>query len=193
MKQLGKIIPIVMVMLLYAALLLASGQVEGSAEANKQWGNLGWKILNFTVLVGLLWYLLADKVKTFFMQRRSQIAEVLKEIDAAQLNSEKQFAEYEEKFKSIGEEIQKIKDSMMGDMAVEKQRIIDESQVTAQRIMEQAKTAAQQESIRARQELRNYVVDLSGEMALEIITKNFQAEDQNKIVEDYLTTVAREN
>ena len=59
--------------------------------------------------------------------------------------------------------------------------------------MEQARAAADQEVIKARQGLRDYVVDLAGDMAVTIVAKSMQPKDQNAIVDEYLDKVVGEN
>lgn len=73
-------------LLLLPALLLASGHSEGG-ETTKYFATTGretdiwYRLLNFVVFAGLLYYLLAGKLKAFLVGRQEGIANQLKEIE----------------------------------------------------------------------------------------------------------------
>jgi F-type H+-transporting ATPase subunit b len=187
-----RIFAVVAVCVLTASVLLASeGGGEGGGKTD--WVNLGWRILNFAILVGLLWYWLADKIKGYFVERRSEIAALLDEVAKAREDAARQFAQYEEKFKNIEKDTQEIRDMLAGEIEAERKRIAAEGQAASERIMEQARAAADQEVIKARQGLRDYVVDLAGDMAMTIVTKSMQPKDQVAIIDEYLDKVVRES
>lgn len=193
LTRMGKVAVLLGLFCLSATVLLASGGGEGGEGGGSEVGNLIWRIVNFVVLVGLLWWLLADKIRKYFGERRSDIANLLDEVENAKRASEEQFRVYEEKFKNLERDTQEIKDMLIDELEAEKQRIMQEGKAASERIMEQARAAADQEVVKARQDLRNYVVDLAGNMAVDIVTKGMQAKDQTRIVEEYLDKVARES
>jgi F-type H+-transporting ATPase subunit b len=73
-------------LLLLPALLLASGHAEGG-ETTKYFATAGResdifpRIFNFLIFAGLLYYLIADKLKAFLSGRQEGIANQLKEIE----------------------------------------------------------------------------------------------------------------
>ena len=72
-------------LLMVPAILLASG---GDAEATRYFAQTGretdfWpRVVNFTIFASLLYYLLANPIKNFFIDRKEGIAGQLKEIEA---------------------------------------------------------------------------------------------------------------
>jgi len=58
-------------LLLLPALAFASGSAEGTQE---QGTDIWWRLINFLIFFGILYYLLADKIKTFFKNREDGIA-----------------------------------------------------------------------------------------------------------------------
>ena len=177
----------------FAATVLMASEGGGEGGGKSELINLGWRIINFAILVGLLWYWLADKIRGYFVERRSEIASLLDEVAKAREDANKQFALYEEKFKNIERDTQEIRDMFAGEIEAEKKRIAEEGKAASERIMEQARAAADQEVIKARQGLRDYVVDLAGDMAVTIVAKSMQPKDQNAIVDEYLDKVVRES
>jgi F-type H+-transporting ATPase subunit b len=72
-------------LLVLPAVLLASG--HGGEEASRYFAQTGresdyWpRVVNFTIFAALLWYLLANPIKNFFVGRSEEIASQLKEIE----------------------------------------------------------------------------------------------------------------
>ncbi len=163
---------------------------EGASDGRKIW-DLVWRVINFLVLAGLLWWLLADKIKDFFGNRRTDIATTLEEVENAKAAAEKQFAEYEEKLRNVEQDIQEIKNMLIGEIEKEKSRIIEEGKVAADSIIEQARKAAEQEVLKARKELTDQVVDMAGDMAVELVSKSMNADDQGRLIEEYLDKVVK--
>lgn len=68
----------------YLALLLlpvfafASGSAEG-AESGES--DIFWRLINFLIFFGILYYLLADKIKAYFKGREEGIADRLSEVE----------------------------------------------------------------------------------------------------------------
>jgi F-type H+-transporting ATPase subunit b len=195
MNRVKKILPLLAVLVLVlVTVALGSGGGEGGeggGEGNP-WMTMAWRILNFVILMALLWKLLADKFKTYFGDRRVEIAQMIEEADKAKADAEKQFAEYNEKLKNVEKDIKDIKDAIMGELEGEKQRIIDEGKVAADRIVAQAKWSAEQEVLKAKNQLRNQVVDMAGDMAAGLVTNSMTPDDQKRLIEEYLDKVGKD-
>ena len=63
----------------------------------------------------------------------------------------------------------------------------------AERIIEQAKWSAEQEILKAKNSLRNQVVDMAGDMASGLVTNSMTPEDQKRLIEEYLEKVGKEH
>jgi len=76
-------------LLLLPAFALASGSAEG---AEHEGSDIFWRLVNFLIFAGILYYLLADKIKAFFKGREAGIADRLSEVEeklkAAKLEKE---------------------------------------------------------------------------------------------------------
>ena len=190
MKRLYRIVPLLAVLVL--AVATACPAAEGGEGGGRQIWDMVWRIVNFLILVAILWKLLADKIKTYFSDRRIEIAEMIDTADKARTEAEKQFADYQSRLKNIDSDVQEIRDAIMGELEGEKQRIIEEGKVVAERIIEQAKWSAEQEIVKAKNSLRNQVVDMAGDMASGLVTNSMTPEDQKRLIEEYLDKVGKE-
>lgn len=187
-KILPRVISIVSVLLLatFAVVLASEGGGEGSSLST-----MIWRVVNFIILMALLWKLLADKIRTYFVDRREEIAQMIDEADKAKTDAEAQYADIQQKLKNVEKDIQDIKGAIMGELGSEKARIIEEGKVAAERIIQQAKWTAEQEVVKAKNELKDHVVEMAGDMASGMITKSMTPEDQKRILEEYLEKVVR--
>jgi len=170
--------------------MCVASEGEGGGEGRQIW-DMAWRIINFGILAALLWKLLGDKIKTYFGDRRGEIAQMLEEADKAKKEAEQQHAEYLKKLENVEQDIKDIRQAIMGELESEKARIIEEGKVAAERIVEQAKWSAEQEVVKAKNSLKNQVVDLAGDMAASLVTQNLNQEDQRKIIEEYLDKVVK--
>ena len=68
-----------------------------AATGRQEWFDLAKKSFNFFVLVGLLYWLLAAKIKEFFAGRRAEIKEDLEKSVEKKAEAEKKYREYSEK------------------------------------------------------------------------------------------------
>jgi F-type H+-transporting ATPase subunit b len=190
MKRVNKIVPLLVILILVlVTVVLAS---EGKSDEPNPWMTMAWRILNFGILMALLWKLLADKFKTYFGDRRTEIAQMIEEADKAKADAEKQYAEYNQKLSNVEKDIKDIKEAIMGELEGEKQRIIEEGKVAADRIVAQAKWSAEQEVLKAKNALRNQVVDMAGDMAAGLVTNSMTPDDQKRLIEEYLDKVGKE-
>lgn len=191
MKRFEKVVPILLFLILAAVTVCFAAEGEGG-EGNPIL-TMVWRTVNFLVLMILLWKLLADKIKTYFMDRRSEIASMIEDADKAKAEAEKQHQEYQQKLDNVDTDIKDIRDSIMGELEGEKARIIEEGKSAAERIIAQAKWSAEQEVLKAKNSLRHQVIDMAGDMAAGLVTNSMTPEDQKRLIEEYLDKVGKEH
>jgi F-type H+-transporting ATPase subunit b len=198
-SRIRKILPLAVslvpvILMVCAALVFGSGGEGGGHGGGEEEGGIMtmvWRIVNFIILMALLWKLLADKIKTYFVDRRDEIAQMIDEADKAKADAEAQYADIQQKLLNVEKDIQEIKTAIMGELGSEKTRIIEEGKAAAERIIQQARWTADQEVVKAKNELKEHVVEMAGDMASSMITKSMTPEDQKRILEDYLNKVVR--
>ena len=205
-KTLSSFLTIV-VLLIVAGVAFASG--GGGAEAckpgmltgllQKSFGMdchkaelwLGWlqKTFNFVVLVGLLYWLLAAKMKEFFAGRRVEIKETLEKSVEKKAEAEKKYREYSEKLDKASTEIDGIFEMIKAQGVTEKQKIIEDAEKTAQKMKEDARARIEQELKKAADQLKAQSVQVSVQMAEEILKRSITAQDHETMVKEYMEKV----
>ena len=196
MKFSGKTIRIslalsVLILFLLTCVAFASGG-EG-ADKSGQWKEFGLKSLNAIVIIVLLVWMLAPKIKAFFSGRRNEIKESLEKAATEKADAEKQYREYAEKIDKASLEIDGIFEMIKAQGVTEKQKIIEDAQKVAQKMKEDAQTRIEQELSKASAQLRSEAVALSVQMAEEILKKNITAQDHDNMVKEYMDKVVNKH
>ena len=198
MKKLFQSIwPILLISLTLALLIAvnsvyASGSSEGG-NTKSQWFEFAWKTLDFILLVGLLYWLLAEKIKIFFVGRRQEIKDSMENAAKQKTEAEKKYREYSEKIDKASHEIDGIMEMIKAQGVAEKQKIIEDADKVAQKMKEDAQARIEQEFNKASSQLRSEAVSLSVEMAEEILKKNITAQDHEVMVREYMDKVVNKN
>ena len=161
----------------------ASSGGEGGHEGNK-WFEFAWKTLDFIVLVGFLYWLLAAKIKDFFVGRRKEIKESLDKSAQQKAEAEGKYREYSEKVDKASAEIDGIFEMIKAQGVTEKQKIIEDAEKVARKLKEDAQARIEQELKKASDQLKTEAVLLSSQMAEEILKKNITAQDNEAMVRE---------
>lgn len=168
---------------------LASASAEGGHGEGLNWADFFTRLFVFAVLVGLMVKLTKKHIVNFFSSRRAQIQGLLAELEAKQKEAEERNTATKAKLAALEEETRKIVAEMVAEGEAERQRIVDAATKQAEYIKGQAQLAIQQEAKAARESLQREIADLSVAAAEELLRKSIQADDQDRLVRDFMTRV----
>jgi len=178
--------------ILLSSLAYASGGGEGGHEDNML-KDFIWKTVDFIVLVGFLYWMLAARIKEFFVGRRQDIKDSLEKAAQQKIEAEGKFREYSEKIDKASAEIDGIFEMIKAQGVVEKQKIIEDAEKVARKIKEDAHLRTQQELKKASDQLRAEAVKLSVQMAEEILKRNITVQDHEMIIREYMEKAVNKN
>ncbi len=187
MKAAAIPLSLILVMALSSA-ALASG--HGVSES--QMSEFFARILNFVVMAGVLFFVLRKPIGKALGKRTQDISDELAELEAQRDQARKEYAEMERRLKDAEGEREKILQDFRNQGEKEKAQIIENANLMAERIKAQAQFAIEQETDLAKTELKREVAELSAALAEDLLKQNINAEDQNRLVDEYLTKVGQE-
>jgi len=176
--------------------LYASGGEAGGSMTGPQ-GSLSpaklkdfmWRVMNFAALMIILIKFLKKPLVDALKGRQQSIATEFEDLETRRADGEREYNEYASKLAGIDNELKEMVQKAIAQGQVEKERIIEEANKAAENIKRQAEMAIHNEITEAKRRLKSEVTEQAAIMAEEIIKKNLQATDQDKLVEDYLTKV----
>ena len=142
------------------------GGGEHHPDGGAQMKDFMWRVINFAVLVGILWFAIkkAD-VKGSLAARQAEIEKSLKDAEAGRDAAEAKLREYSGKLDQASKEIDGLHAAIVREGEQEKARIIAEANSAAAKIIAQAALSAEQETVKARNELRAEAARLAVEIA----------------------------
>jgi F-type H+-transporting ATPase subunit b len=176
------------IFLISISIAFAAAEGEGGHDS-KEWIDLGKKTFDFVVLVGLLYWLLAAQIKEFFSGRRAEIKKTLEESVEKKAEAEKKYREYSEKIDKASVEIDGIVEMIKAQGITEKQKIIEDAEKAAKKMKEDAHARIEQELKGASDQLKAQAVQLSVQMAEEILKRSITAQDHEAMVKEYMDKV----
>jgi F-type H+-transporting ATPase subunit b len=176
----------------FAAIAWAAGGGE-EVDLKAQLIDFAWRIVNFIILLYILYKLMWKKMKSFFAGRREGIQSSLDEAEVVKADAEKKFKEYDEKIKKAEEEIQGISAMIKAQGEEEKKRIIADAERASVKMKEDAKARMEQELKKAKNELRLEASELAVQMAEDILKKKVTKEDHEGMVREYLDRMVKKN
>lgn len=179
---------------LIAGLLFGLQGLALAAEAGGHGDGLNWKdflfrVMNFAIMAAILIKLLKKPMAKYFASRREDIQKMLADLELKKQEAEQKCAEYKAKLAALEEETRKIVSEYVQEGEMERAKILEAAERQAAYIKEQADLSIQQEIKAAKDSLQKEVGELSVTAAEEILRKNMQSDDQERLVRDFMTKV----
>ena len=178
------------VVLLYVVLFFTLSISTAFCASGKPWEwEDTYRVMNFTVLVVALIFILRKPLSQALSSRIKMIREQLDDLEAQKAEAQKQLAEYNEKLAQLEKEAEKIVDDYVRQGNEAKARILKEAEASAEKLQVQARRNIEHEFEQAKLDLQKEIFEKSLVKAEEIIKNKISDEDQDRIVDDYLKKV----
>jgi F-type H+-transporting ATPase subunit b len=173
-----------------ATIALASG--GGGEHKGLPWEDFIYRCINFGILLTAVILILRKPLGTALKSRTEGIKEELAELEAKREEARREYALIEKRLAdAVGE-----RDAILAEFRQQGERqyekILDNAKLLAERIKSQAQFTIEQETTLAKAELRKEVAELSANVAEDLLKQNINAEDQTRLVGEYLAKVQQE-
>jgi F-type H+-transporting ATPase subunit b len=194
MKTPNRFFKLTLFLFLTIFVCVASASIALASSGGEHHGG-GWaatdtyRVLNFIVLAGALFFLLRKPVSQFLGDRIKGIQDQFDELDVKKAEAEKKIAECNSRLATLEAESEKIVTMYRKQGEDARQKILKEAEAAAIKMEEQARRNIEQEFKKARLELETEIFEKAIAMAENKIKKNITAQDQEKLVAEYLDKV----
>jgi len=165
------------------------GAKQSSSLSPAKLKDLGWRIVNFIALMIILVKFAAKPIGAGLAARQKKIKDEIETLQQKRAEAEKSYNDFQAKLTTVESEIDKIVERAVAQAEIEKVKIIERAEKAASDLQRSAEMAIQNEVTEARRTLKNEVADQAAVMAEQLIVKNLTADDQVKIIENYLAKV----
>ena len=181
--------PLVGTVLYFAWLTSAWAAEAEEGHHHLNWTDFTYRTVAIVIVLAVLIKLLKKPIANFLTSRREEIQRLLSELEVKIAEARSEQVKAQAKLTSLEEDTRKIINELIAEGEAEKQKIIESANRQAEYIQQQAQVAVQQEIQAARDSLREEAADLSVAAAQDIIQKKMQAEDQQRLVREFMIKV----
>ena len=179
-----------LVLVIFSCWISVALGASGGDSGSKGWISTDtFRVMNFTVLVIALVFILRKPLSQALGARIKGIKEQLEDLEASKAEAEKKLAEYNEKLAQLEKEAEKIVEGYIQQGNEAKARILKEAETAAEKLKVQARRNIEHEFEQAKSKLQKEIFETSLAKAEEIIKGKFSDEDQDRIVDEYLKKV----
>ncbi|MEN6437702.1 MAG: F0F1 ATP synthase subunit B [Syntrophobacter sp.] len=162
---------------------------EAGGAHHLNWTDFTYRTVAFLILLGILVKLLKKPIANFLNARRDEIQRMLDDLEVRTAEAKKKNAELQTRIAAVEVETRKIVEDLIAEGEAERKKIIDAAHRQAEYIQQQAIIAIQQEVQAARDSLKDEVSELSVAAAEDVLKKNMQSDDQDRLVREFMTMV----
>ncbi|WDN89911.1 F-type H+-transporting ATPase subunit b [Desulfosarcina sp. BuS5] len=166
-----------------------------TASSGGEHGSKGWvatdtyRVMNFAVLAIALFLLLRKPVSDGLSSRIKGIKDELNELEAGKKAAEMELSRYQDKLDKLDQETEKLIAEYVKQGNDAKERILKEAESAAVKLEEQARRNIENEFKKARIKLKEEILEKALVKAEEMIKSKITAEDQDRLVDEYLEKV----
>jgi F-type H+-transporting ATPase subunit b len=171
-------------------------ETEGSHEADRTGDliDLGYRFLNFTLLVVILGFAIKKaKLMDYLSARSDEIRIKLDDLKKGKEEAERKYQDIEAKLKDFESKRRDILEEYRKEGIAEKDRIIRDAGERANQIIAQSEATIKQELLSVRSRLKQEIVELAIGQAREIILKEINEKDHDDLINEFIEKVGRIN
>ena len=174
-------------------MILAAGPAlaAGGSYSETQIKDFFYRVMNFAVFFGVLFYLLRKPLPKFFRDRREAIAQNLEYLETQARNLQEQTEILNKQIAGIASERDSILAQYERMGQKEADRIIAEAKIAADNIIHKTEAAMDLEIKSARQALLTEIVKLSTVTATELVKGNINNDDQKRLTGEFMAQVEK--
>lgn len=181
----GKSFVFVAVMLL----LLVATESMASEGHEYRWGDFGYRVVNFILFFGILWYFTRKIITGYFKGRRANIQETFDGLDERRANAQKKLDEVESHIKNLEAERKAILDESRTQAEALKKTILDDAKRQAEQIVQQARMTAENEGRSILSQVRSTVADEIVDAAEKLLREKLGSAEHKKLITNSLSKV----
>ena len=189
MKQSSALRAVLVAALVMSPVVAFAAGGGGHADSGAILKDFIYRCVNFILMVGLLAYFVTKPIRRGLKERSAEVEKTLAEAEAAKEAAEAKHREYSEKLAKATEEIATIAASIRREGELERDKIIATAKDLAAKIEQEADNKASGVVAQARAELREEAARLAVELAVDLLKKQVTADDQKRLVEEYMQKV----
>ena len=145
-----------------------------------------WRIFNFSVFVGILFYTLRKPVALYWKKRTEVLANDMEEARRLRREAAQKVLDLEKRVDHLHEEASALIRSLKEEGEREKVQLLADAEVFVKKLKESAQRIIDQEVRRSQEQLKRQTVQLATELAERLIREKITSQDQVQLGQKFL-------
>lgn len=171
-------------LLTLAGTALASGGGEEGGSSS-----LLFSVLNFVLILGVIFYFARKPVAEYLEQRRQGIQRSLEDSAKLLSDAEAKLQDWNDRAGRLDAELSEIRATSRRIAEEEREEILAHARANAERIQNDARVAVDQELLRARRVLAEEAGELAIDLAAKLLADQVTDDDQQRLFDEFLSSV----
>jgi F-type H+-transporting ATPase subunit b len=151
------------------------------------WWDRIWRVLNFLILVMLLFKLLRGPAKKFLADQHEQREAELAELERLKAEAEDEYRRVSDKLSGLSREIEDLKAQFQERAARVRDEALAQAGYESNLILRKTEAAAEARVRVSRERLREEIIELAAAEAERLVTRAITADDRRRMLDEYLT------
>ena len=148
-------------------------------------------LINFGILIAGYYYVGKKPIAAALKSRRDNIAREIEEAQKMRKEAEKRARVYQAKLERLEAEMATTREALVRAGEAERERLVQEAEAKAERMRKDAEFVVEQELKQLRVDLQRDTVEAAIAAAEELLKKRVTPADQERLAEDYLADLGR--
>lgn len=167
-----------------SALPALAGRAEAVPEW-RHWWDLGWTIVNFLVLAGVIVKVARQPLKDFLRSQREAVSRELAEMEEHKKEAQAERERLQKMTANLEQELEEFERLLSEQAAKERQARLEEARAESKLVLERAELWAEQALVKARRRLAHEMLELATDMAMQKIQASITDQDQARLLEQF--------
>jgi F-type H+-transporting ATPase subunit b len=142
-------------------------------------------IINFSLLVFLLRRYGKKPLHEFLVKRRAEMEQAMAEAAAAKQKAEAKYNEYNERLRTLDQELEKLRSDIERAAQEDKQRIMAEAEEAARRLRRETESLIDQHAKALSAAVRHEMVDAAVAAAEKVLREGLTESDQQRLAQEF--------
>jgi F-type H+-transporting ATPase subunit b len=148
--------------------------------------NMLFKGINFAILLFLLYRFVRKPIANMLSGSAENTKKAVDEAKEELAKAKSQLVEYEQKTADLEKELVSREAAAMASIESEKEKMIADAKLQAQKLEEQAQNRIDQNILKTKNDIREFLVNESVQLAEKIITEQIGSKEQKTLVDNYV-------
>ncbi|NQU65960.1 MAG: ATP synthase F0 subunit B [SAR324 cluster bacterium] len=144
-----------------------------------------FKLINFLLLLLILHRFARKPIAKMLSNSAGNTKKKVDDVEAQLAAAKSRLVEYQTKITNLERELETRQESAIGAIELEKERIINDTKNQAQKLEEQSQNRIEQNILKAKAEIRAFLVNESVQLAEKVISEQIDSKKRKVLVENY--------